>query len=238
MCTRQDVCQPLHEAYSWKSCLGKGTTLYFNFMVFFLYKASACTLDGWNTFTVFFKYLYWSFFWLSEGVWPERDVNDEPYDPDSLEGKRAGHPLCPGPNGEIMWRGQLWVLACDLEHAQNRYGQAGPTDAQPCTCCRANITDVPWTACSPGQCDWEATVWTKEAWEAAHPLEDRHLLMQLPGVTMLNYYPDHMHCKHLGTDPVLYGSGLKYMVYHMLPGTPEANLDLVWAGIKAEYKAP
>ena len=62
MCTRQDVCQPLHEAYSWKSCLGKGTTLYFNFMVFFLYKASACTLDGWNTFTVFFKYLYWSFF--------------------------------------------------------------------------------------------------------------------------------------------------------------------------------
>jgi len=61
-------------------------------------------------------------------------------------------------------------------------------------------------------------------------------MLQIEGVTILSFFPDWMHCKHLGIDKILLGSVLYVLVHHVLRGTVEENLEDVWAAIEATYK--
>ena len=62
-------------------------------------------------------------------------------------------------------------------------------------------------------------------------------MLQIEGVTILSFYPDWMHCKSLGIDEPLLGSTLWLLVHHVLPGSPEENLQSVWDNIQEEYEA-
>ena len=61
-------------------------------------------------------------------------------------------------------------------------------------------------------------------------------MLQLPGVSILSFYPDWMHCKSLGIDKILLGSTLWVLVHHVLPGDVENNLAQVWRDIEETYK--
>ena len=73
-----------------------------------------------------------------------------------------------------------------------------------------------------------------QEWMVANP--HRIDLFKLPGVTATSYVVDLMHAKHMGTDKYYYGSVLFLLVYVMLPGTPELNLQTVWNECKLWYK--
>ena len=45
-------------------------------------------------------------------------------------------------------------------------------------------------------------------------------------------FPDLMHCKHLGTDQLLIGSVLTWMIKVYMPGTVALNLSMVWDFMK------
>ncbi len=48
---------------------------------------------------------------------------------------------------------------------------------------------------------------------------------------------DYMHLKYLGCDQQMFGSVFILLVYDVLPGTPQANLDECWEFIQDYYKA-
>lgn len=45
-----------------------------------------------------------------------------------------------------------------------------------------------------------------------------------------------MHCKYLGLDRVLYSSILYLLAFHVLTGSPDANMSWLWAEIQRHYK--
>ena len=55
-------------------------------------------------------------------------------------------------------------------------------------------------------------------------------MLSIEGVSILSFYPDWMHCKHLGIDKHLLGSCLYVLVHYILPGGTDANLAVVWRG--------
>ena len=61
-------------------------------------------------------------------------------------------------------------------------------------------------------------------------------MFSLPGVSIATVYPDAMHIKHLGTDQYDYGSVIKLLTHHMMPSTPDLNLDAFVAHLKLAYK--
>ena len=63
----------------------------------------------------------------------------------------------------------------------------------------------------------------------------RSLLLSIEGVSILSFYPDWMHCKHLGIDKHLLGSCLYVLVHYILPGEPDANLAVIWRDIEHFY---
>jgi hypothetical protein len=50
------------------------------------------------------------------------------------------------------------------------------------------------------------------------------------------FYPDTLHCKHLGSDSWFYASALELLTHYHMPGTPLQNLARVWDEIKVFYK--
>lgn len=60
-------------------------------------------------------------------------------------------------------------------------------------------------------CELKCCKFIQAAWRAAG--YDKHPLFRLPGVSVLNIYPDWMHVKHLGTDQYYYGSIRKRAVF-------------------------
>ena len=60
-------------------------------------------------------------------------------------------------------------------------------------------------------------------------------MLLIDGVTILSFHPDWMHCKSLGIDKPLLGSSLYVLVHHVLPGTVEENLAVVWRDIEQTY---
>ena len=54
----------------------------------------------------------------------------------------------------------------------------------------------------------------------------------LAGLGITFWVPDVTHCKHLGADCYSYGSVLAFLVYHVMEGSPESNMELLWEDIK------
>ncbi len=198
-------------------------------MLFFIYKSLAVSSLGRDTFATFWKRLCWSLLWLWRGLWPDVDPDGNSWARGTTDHKRAGTPLAGG------WYATLWSLRGDLEYFATTLGLPHPSSLQPCILCKATTTTLPWSDFRQNTAPWLATVWDRTAWELDHP--ERHPVFHLPGVSILSVCPDFLHTKHLGTDCYFYGSVLKFMSHHLLPGTPEENLGTIWQQVKQFYQA-
>ena len=52
--------------------------------------------------------------------------------------------------------------------------------------------------------------------------------------TFQQVHTDLMHTKHLGVDQYYYGSVLKFLTHHLLPASPDENMETVRAGYSGE----
>jgi hypothetical protein len=212
------------DIFSWNSMIGRGTTLQTNFLIFLIYGNLVYKLDDLrNANKVFSKTLCWSLYWLGLGVWPTRDENNRP-----IADGRAGTQLADG------YYGALWGIRGDLDHMFKFFGFPSSSALSPCGLCQANKSTHPWTDARP-TAKWITTVWTPTSYATHHP--DRHAVFKLPGVSILNFIPDVMHVMHIGIYQWFYGSVLKLLIFHLIPGTLDNSLDQVWDQIKHFYQA-
>lgn len=131
--------------------------------------------------------------------------------------------------------GLLWLVKGDLEYLYKAWGLMFQGAADRCNCCKANTSDTPWTDHRPDAI-WKTTTWTKALWEAAFP--DRNVLFKMvPGLSILNYVPDVMHCLHLGVHQYFLGSVLFFLIHFVMPDTVDANMGKIWEVILQTYKA-
>ena len=104
-----------------------------------------------------------------------------------------------------------------------------------CDLCRCNATGLNTYTNFHENAPWVATCWTVRTWRAWLG-RSKHLVFGLPGVSVLSVTLDYMRLKYLGSDQQMFGSVFVLLVYDVLPGTPQANLDECWEFIKAFYK--
>ena len=185
------------DAFSWRSVLARGSVVSTNFLIWLMFWMLIVKGAGNNMWDRFVKKLSWSFYWLFIGKFPDRDDNDKLYDRESYEGRKAGTDLAGG------FYGCLWLLLGDLEYLAKSWGLANPGALNPCSLCRANKSDLPWTD-ARATASWRASTWTADSWVA--------------GRTIHAYVPDIMHTLHLGAYSYLLGSILKHLVMHHMGG--------------------
>ena len=217
------------DVYSWSSILAKGSTIDTHHLIYLIYGSLIVQHDDFNVFKQFSKLLCWSLYWLFLGVWPRRDEHDRPYPPGSPAADRAGKQLAGG------YYATLWVLRGDLDHVNKAWGFPMHSEFAPCALCKANKGDLPWTDARHNEALWIDTTWTNDTWSESHP--DRHQLFRLPGVGLLTFIPDIMHCMHLGSYQYFFGSVLHLLTAHHMAGTVEENLEQIWRIIKRYYQA-
>ena len=183
---------------------GKRFNCLTNFMIYLYYTKLIVTSGNLDIRSAFFKRLVWSFYWLFIGKWPIRDHNEHPStDP------RAGQPLAEG------FYAVLWCLRGDLEHMASAFNLQWSTSSQPCICCRANSSDIPWTDGRPEEALWQTTTWANQQWEDAHP--NRHVIFKLPGVGITAFIPDVLHVFHIGCYQYAFARILIVLSHHVMP---------------------
>ena len=218
------------EVLSWTSLLCTGPTKISSFLMFCVVKSVVKDFGVSQTWPKVWQVLCWSLQALAAGTWPMQDWEGHDFtDPDSLDYQKRGQPLADG------FAAVVFVLRSDLDFLANHFHLSSASSNEPCALCQANrqMDSRPWTDCRP-TAHWRATVWDNAAWSLAHP--NAHPLLQMPGSGIDLIYPDLMHCKHLGTDQLLLGSVLSWMVRSYLGGTISENLEMIWAYIKGWYK--
>ena len=215
------------DVFSWRSMLSSGSTLMTNYIIFLIFKFLKVTSAGRDTYQKFWIVLSWSLRCLWEGRWPTADASGVMYPAGSTDAIRAGSLLAGG------YFATLFCIRADLEFIASALGLNNPSGREPCGCCRANSTGIPWTDHRAGS-PWRGTIWRNPEWFAAHA--NRMPLFRVPGVGIQQFHPDLMHCKHLGTDQFFFGSVLKFLTHHLLPGTPDENLEQIWGSIQDAYR--
>lgn len=217
------------DVYSWASMLSKGRTTDTMYLIYLLNPKLCVKLPGKNVQDSFFTLLKWSFYWLFVGKWPLRDHEEKPYPPGSPEADKAGTPLAG------VFFGTLWCLKGDLDHMTKVYRLPRWDSLSPCALCGANKSDKPWTDGRPTAA-WRSTIFTNSEWHSQH--QEHHCIFDVPGMGIQAFVPDIMHTLHLGVYQQVLGSTLQLLVAHMLPRTPEQNMEHVWGMVKEYYKEP
>ena len=214
------------DGLSWCSLLTKGPTKVSSFLAFLLVKTVAKESGFSQTWSKVWKILAWSFPALSHGVWLMRDWNGEEFkDVTSTDYLKKGTPLASG------HAAVLFVVRADLEFLSNHFKLNNPSSNSPCALCQADrdMKSNPWTDCRT-TAQWRRTIWSAPEWAATHPAS--HPFFKIPGCGLDLVFPDLTHLKHLGTDQLLLGSVLTWLVKHYLSGTVSQNLDMVWLYIQ------
>ena len=220
------------EVLSWSSLLCRGPTKVTNFLLFLIVKSVVKDYGVSQTWHKAWRVLSWSLQALATGLWPERDWEGKVFeDKDSPDHINKGKALAGG------FSAVVFILRSDLEFLNSHFGLSSASSNHPCVLCQADrqMDSRPWTDCRPTAL-WRGTVWTREGWAQSHP--DAHPFLQMQGSGIDLLFPDLMHCKHLGTDQVLLGSILTWLIKHYLPGSVADNLELVWTYIQTWYKDP
>jgi hypothetical protein len=216
------------EIITWSSLLGVGSTLETCFYIFSVFHHLVVSDEHADTFLVFWRMLRWSLKALYDGTWPHTDAEGNPVR--GADAAKAGKPLADGHFGV------LWVVRGDFEWAWERLEICNYRALKqgPCAFCPCNSGTMPWTDFS-ADAIWKQHVYTAEHWHANHP--DIIDIFTLPGASVLCYYGDMMHTKHLGTDSWFFGSVLWMLTYMILPDSAADNLHVVFDFIEAWYKA-
>ena len=87
----------------------------------------------------FWQMMAWSLDALDRGVWPHEDMFGRAFAPGSEAAQKAGTPLANN------WRARVAVLTGDLEFIHAGYCLQNANSLVPCSKCRCNTTDIPWT---------------------------------------------------------------------------------------------
>jgi hypothetical protein len=184
-----------------------------------------------DTMKVFSRIMSWSFYWLYLGRWPTHDWNGVEYTEPSQEWKLATemYYLAEG------YAGLFFSNTCDLDfYAKLWRLENHNNSSQPCFLCPASLEDhVNWRNFKPGA-GWIASTYTNAQWLEAHPFHFSIFDLPFIGVWFLN--PDYMHCKYLGVDQYFYGSILKLLVFHTLPGDPATNMAIIWKDLAKYFR--
>ena len=218
------------DVLSWSSLLShSGSTKTTNFLMFLLVKSLVKDSGMNQTWTMVWRVLTWSLKALSTGFWPLKDWNNEEFEQGSIDYEKRGTALAGG------FSAFVFLLRSDLEFLALHFGLENVSSNTPCALCQANrdMQSRPWTDCRMCAA-WRTTVWELEGWSREHP--DCHPFFQMHGAGIDLFFPDLMHCKHLGTDQVLLGSVLTWLVKHYLKGSVADNLAMVWEFIEQWYK--
>ena len=121
------------------------------------------------------------------------------------------------------------MIKGDLDYQAKNLSLAHGSSAHPCSLCCTNKTagdPLFWQEFRREHAEWMQALWSSEEWAIMHP--HRHALFKIPGVGIENIYYDYMHCKHLGTDKVVYGSIMFLLCYDVMGGNPETNFAALW----------
>ena len=212
------------DIYNWSSLLSSGATKSHTFLIFGQYSKLNVHLERHDAFRVLCERLRWSFDCLQRGLWPTHDWAGR-----RIDDARAGTPLAEG------WCAALWLVKGDLEWMVSKFDFESYNSRKPCALCDCNTGDRPWTD-GRTTAAWRQTTWVSNAaWWAARP--GRNAIFRIAGVGVLSFFPDLMHCAHLGVYQRLFGGVLKMLTHRMLPDSPAKNLAEVWAAITAAYQA-
>ena len=205
------------ETFSWSSITGIGTlTLFMNYLIICFIKSMACATG--DTRKMIFRIMRWSFECLYEGKWPELDWFGQKIRKGSRWGIKAGQWLA---DGLIAC---LFYLKGDLEFFASSYGLQYWGAKNPCSLCKCNLRNIPWTDLSR-KAAWLKLIWEITEWLAAHP--NHCEIFDIKGVSIWSVIPDYMHCMHLGVHMYFLASVLVLLVDHILPETHEENLQYV-----------
>ena len=218
------------EVLSWSSMLTKDRTKVASFVMFLICKASLKTTGIGRTWPRVWKILIWSLEALALGTWPLLSPDGVEFeDKTSIDYINRGKPLASG------FCAVVFLLRSDLEFLSNHFHLNSPNSNQPCALCKADrqSQSKPWTDCRPCAA-WRRSIWNAQEWARAHP--ECHPLFAMRGSGLDIYFPDLMHCKHLGTDQYLLGSVLTYLVKHFLKGSVTQNIDFVWELLQQWFK--
>ena len=205
--------------YSWKSMAVMGNPAMLRMLIGFLWK-SMCIKEGKVSQDRFWLHVCYSLYWLYMGVWPWVDEHDAPLR-NAKQGELADGFFCP-----------ISSICSDLVEVEGELGLNSATSGRPCVLCNADEGGAHWNQLRPNAA-WMRTIWTANLWRAR--MTHRHRLLGQPGVSALSYAGDLMHNKHLGSDQRDYGSTIKLLTHHLMPGTPEQNIEAFMEHLKTAY---
>ena len=80
---------------------------------------------------------------------------------------------------------------------------------------------------------WTATFLSILEWRASY--SSLVCVFELEHIAHLNIEPDELHIIHLGTSMYMLGSILSMLLFQMLDGSPQTNLEQVWNEIVDDY---
>ena len=218
------------DVLSWSSMLSKGPTKFSNWLMVAIVKTVVKTSGIGKTWPKVWKVLEWSFDALAKGRWPETNWQGDAFDDQtSVDYQNKGKLLANGFSAVLL------VLKSDFEFLASHFDLNHTSSNEPCCLCRADrqMESRPWTDVRMGAA-WRTSTWSKEEWAASHPHCHPFFKMGDNGIDMV--FPDLMHVKHLGTDHVLLGSVLSWVVHNFLQGSVKENLEYVWDWIKQWQK--
>ena len=218
------------DVLSWSSLLSStGPTKHTNFLMFLVVKAIVKDEGVGQTWPKVWKVLCWSLEALSTGYWPVTNYDGTEFVEGTEDYSKKGQPLAEG------YSASLFVLRSDQDFLSNHFHLNNAASNYPCPLCKADRfpDSRPWTDCR-ATAAWRTSLWSPAQWLAEHPT--CHALFSMPGGGLDLVSPDLMHCKHLGTDQVLLGGTLTWLIKHYLPGTNAQNLAMVWEFIQTWYK--
>ena len=87
----------------------------------------------------------------------------------------------------------------------------------------------------PSHAQWMTERWSSVEWSMLNP--NCHPLLRLHHTGIENVSYDYMHCKHLGTDKIVYASAMFLLAFDILADDPETNFAAIWAYMEQWYKA-
>jgi hypothetical protein len=212
---------------SWCSLLARGSTIQFNFWIWSVF-AGLISQGAYNTKNRFWKVAVWSFHALYTGFWPYDDWDNIPFT-SGFHFEMRGKPLAGG------FFGVLWAVKVDLEALWKEFKLAKYDRAQPCSKCPCDTATMTPNDFRPSA-EWMKHIYTKAQW--ATSVWRQHEIFKLPGVTIFTFFPDLMHCKHMGCDAYFLGSVLWMLCYEVLNGgTPTERCAYIEGIVKNYYAA-
>ena len=218
------------DSFAWSSLVGSGATLDTHMLIYAVFTGLMSKRPGSVTMDKAWRIIWWSLYWLWVGKWPDRDHDDKPYPAGSEDARRALTDLAGG------FYGVVWTLRGDLDYYAKSLGLNMWNTSHPCVLCPANVTpgdSMAWSCFRP-EAQWIDATWGNEAWRQDRP--EHHQVFDLPGVGITSVAADWLHTKHLGVDQYFFGSMLHLLVFSILPGSPDDNMQAVWGAMQQFLK--